>query len=257
MKWWNRFWKQRKQNDRVKVQLIAGCIGLVCFGYALYHGISLYRLLNTPVEYICTTSDSGGGLDAKLSQVQELDYIDAVSRQELTSVEITTQRGTLTVPCLKVSEDYLRDAYGLTENSAMKTFYLNQTAYESMLNMVQASEEEIVDVKVGYVMGEEKGTAKLISGSELLPNDSPYIFCTGDPVCLRKEGRQLRVRVRQQDLDGMQLRDLGQLGIQVENQNEIEENRLLQEQKLLEIKYNLIIAILCMCFVWCLKRFGR
>lgn len=257
MKWWNRFWKQRKQNDRVKVQLIVGCIGLFCFGYALYHGISLYRLLNTPVEYVCTTADFDGGLDAKLSQVQELDYIDAVSRQEVTSVEITTQRGTLTVPCLKVSEDYLRDAYGLSETSAMQTFYLNQTAYESLLKAVQSPEEEIKDVKVGYVMGEEKGTAKLISGSELLPNDSPYIFCTGDPVCLRKEGRQLRVRVRQQDLDGMQIKELGQLGIQVENQKEIEENRLLQEQKLIEMKYNLFIAALCMCFVWCLKKFGK
>lgn len=257
MKWWSEFWKLRKQNDRVKIQLIVGCIGIVCIGIAVYQGSSFYRLLHTPIEYICTCVDSNGGLETKLSQVQELDYIDAVSRQKVTSVEITTQWGTLTIPCLMVSEDYLRDAYGVNKDSGMQTFYLNQTAYENILRTIPSSETDMENMHVGYIMGEEKGIAKLLSGSERMPNDSPYAFCTGDPIRLQKEGEQLRIRVRQQDLSGVQGMELKQLGIQIENEEKLEEGRLLQEQKFLEIKYNLCIAVLCMCFVWCLKKYGK
>ena len=51
MKWWTRFWKRRKQDDRIKIMLLffIGVIGF--FADAVNSGIQVYNMMRSPVEY--------------------------------------------------------------------------------------------------------------------------------------------------------------------------------------------------------------
>ena len=47
MKWWKTFLRNRKQNDRVKLELAAVLLGLSGMILAMVHGVALYQRLQT------------------------------------------------------------------------------------------------------------------------------------------------------------------------------------------------------------------
>lgn len=261
MKWWSSFWKRRKQNDRIKIQLICFLIGMVCLGTAVHQGFQLYQMIMSPVEYILTGTGSSEQMDDKFQTMKQFSYVDAISRQQEVSLILTCPWGELSVPCLELSEEYLETAYGLSDSSAMKVIYLNQPAYEQLLQLNQYSSEEegeIENCRMGYSINEENnGMAIVIPVLEGIPNDTPYAFSKGDSVNLRKNATNVRIRLRKQDLDGMQVQELQRMGFGIVNEGDVEENRLLREIQFLHIKYDLLIAVLCFLFLGCFKKYGN
>ncbi len=261
MKWWSKFWKIRKQKDKVKLMLLFILLGIGFFGHLIYEGICLYQITITPAEYILTSYDSAGITDKQMKELWELEQVSAVSRQQELSLELAGQRGKANLTCLEISQSYLENAYGIRSCSSMQVFYVNQLAYEELLrNMgyMDGSETPKENWNMGYVLGgEESGMAKIILVTEGVPNDQPYAFHEGNSIRLAKHSPAIRVQVSQQDLDGMQVQRFRQSGLEIVNDTEVEEMLFRQETMLLQMKYDCIIAGLCLLSAGCLKKFGK
>ncbi len=56
MKWWRRFWKRRKQDDRIKIMFLffLGMLGF--FADAVNSGIQVYQMTRSPAEYVVRSS---------------------------------------------------------------------------------------------------------------------------------------------------------------------------------------------------------
>lgn len=262
MKWWSKFWKIRKQEDKVKLMVLFLLIGIGFLGHFIYEGGRLYQAVMTPAEYVLVSQAPAGVTNGQMTEIWELEPVSAVSRQQEQSLELSSQRGKMTLTCLEVSQSYLEIAYGIREYSSMQVFYVNSLAYEELLRaMGYSNEEEIMtgeDWHMGYVLGgEETGMAKIIVVTEGIPNDQPYAFHEGDSVSLAKNPSAIRVQVRQQDLDGRNVRQLRQSGLELVNEGTVQKTLLFQERELLRMKYDFFIAALCLLFVICLKIYGK
>lgn len=261
MKWWSKFWKIRKQKDKVKLILLFVLLGIGFLGHLIYEGICLYQITITPAEYILTCQNAAGITDNQMKELWEQEQVSAVSRQQELSLELAGQRGKMNLTCLEVSQSYLENAYGIRSCSSMQVFYVNKLAYDELtrsMGYAEGGEAPPTEWNMGYVLGgEDSGMAKIIFVSEGIPNDQPYAFHEGSSVKLAKNSPAIRVQVRKQDLDGMQVQRFQQSGLEIVNNTEVEETLFRQETLLLQMKYDCMIAMLCLLFAGCLKKFGK
>ena len=73
MKWWTRFWKRRKQDDRIKIMLLffIGVIGF--FADAVNSGIQVYNMMRSPVEYVVSNSSASGLTSYQMSGIETME----------------------------------------------------------------------------------------------------------------------------------------------------------------------------------------
>lgn len=256
MKWWREFWRLRKQSDRVKVMCLFFLAGIFFLADAIHGGTEVYSMVKSPAEYVVKNSAADELTSYQMNGIESIPDTGAISRQRTSQLALKAPEGEMTVECLELSEDYLIFAYGVSEESAMKTIYLNQTAGEQLLQAFQKTEIE-EDYQTEYILGEqeEAGTAKIRVLSEKLPNDTPQAFCASDSVRLSEGGGTVRVLMKRKDLDGMNDKRLATLGLQVVNAADIEKTAMQQEMKFMQIKYDMIALALCLGALFSLKKF--
>lgn len=262
MKWWNKFWKLRKQKDVVKIMLLYFVIGMGFMANAVYHGILLYRIVQSPAEYVVAKIAGSAVTETELEEIRRLEYVIAASRQQEEPVTVKYQMKEADFSCILLSESYLETAYGIRKNGAMKTFYMNRKAYEQLMQRTGSGGEELV---VSYVMeslaegdeGQKGGTAKAVLVTAGIPEEEPVVFCRGDSAELTGDVAELRVRVGRQELDGGNVRRLENLGYSVVNREEIREAEYLRELELVRIQYGAAVGGICLVSVWVLWRFGN
>ena len=254
IKYWRRFWKCRKRDDRVKIMLVFAMAGIGFFIHAVYSGIQVYTILKTPVEYVL----SGNGL---VDNIENMADVSAVSVQRESSLKLSGPWGEMTADCVELSEAYLALAYGVSETSAMKVFYLNQMAYEQFLGASNSEElsKSAEDVHVSYVLGdgEEAGEAKLRVITKGVPNDRAYVFCAGSNARLSEGSGGLRVMLAGHDLSGMAAVQMGWFGFNIDNLYEVQQASAALEMQFTVIKYDCLVTVLCLVAVISLKKYGR
>lgn len=256
MKWWREFWRLRKQSDRVKVMFLFFLAGIFFLADAIHGGTEVYSMVKSPAEYVVKNSAADELTSYQMNGIESIPDTGAISRQRTSQLALKAPEGEMTVECLELSEDYLIFAYGVPEESAMKTIYLNETAGEQLLQAFQKTEIE-ENYQTEYILGEqeETGMAKIRVLSEKLPNDTPLAFCASDSVRLSEGGGPVRVLMKRKDLDGMNDKRLATLGLQVVNAVDMEKTAMQQEMKFMQIKYDIIALALCMGALLSLKKF--
>lgn len=256
MKWWREFWRLRKQSDRVKVMFLFFLAGIFFLADAIHGGTEVYSMVKSPAEYVVKNSAADELTSYQMNGIESIPDTGAISRQRTSQLALKAPEGEMTVECLELSEDYLIFAYGVPEESAMKTIYLNETAGEQLLQAFQKTKIE-EDYQTEYILGEqeEAGMAKIRVLSEKLPNDTPLAFCASDSVRLSEGGGTVRVLMKRKDLDGMNDKRLATLGLQVVNAADIEKTAMQQEMKFMQIKYDMIALALCLGALFSLKKF--
>lgn len=254
VKCWRRFCQYRRRDDRVKVMLLLACIGIGFFLYAVYSGIQAYTMVKTPVEYIL----NGNG---HIYNIENMEDAAAVSMQRESSLTLSGPWGEMTVACVELSESYLTLAYGISETSAMKVIYLNQMAYEQLL---QASNSENAsksakEMQAVYILGdeEEKGEAKIRVIPGGVQNNTACAFCSGSSVSLSEGDGAIRVQMAGHDLDGLNAARIGQFGFQIVNAFEVQQASMELEMQFMRIKYGCLVAVLCLIAVISLGKYGR
>lgn len=256
MKWWREFWRLRKQSDRVKVMFLFFLAGIFFLADAIHGGIEVYSLVKSPAEYVVKNGAADELTSYQMNGIESIPDTGAISRQRTSQLALKAPEGEMTVECLELSEDYLIFAYGVSEESAMKTIYLNQTAGEQLLQAFQKTEIE-ENYQTEYILGEAGGNRNGENPSSFrkLPNDTPLAFCASDSVRLSEGGGTVRVLMKRKDLDGMNDKRLATLGLQVVNAADMEKTAMQQEMKFMQIKYDMIALALCLGALFSLKKF--
>lgn len=289
MSWWRRFWRLRKQNDIVKIMLLFGVLGFTFLVNAVYSGIQIYKLVNTPVEYVMS-GWYGNSSDSRLSELARLENVTAVSCQMDGAAAVKYQTIESSISYVELSEEYIESVYGIKDSGSMKNFYMNPAAYKRFTQSVyfrtavnKAGMDEIGEnagytdegLRVNYALdgqvqmenedslagnpasGIAYGTAKVVLVDTNIAGDEPYVFCKGDRVSLLKSATSVRVRAGQQDLDGMNIKRMQELGFSVANEELIIRTEYEQEIQMIKIKFGLLLAVICVVSVWALGKYGR
>lgn len=211
MKWWKKFWRIRKQEDRVKIVLLLFLLGIVFLFYGVYNGICLYQAVQTPVEYVLAGDSGEQNLGRKLNEIREWENMAGASIFRESSVLITYQGEETTFSCVELSEEYIKDVYGISQSGATKTFYMNQKAFdmvketneafsykqsgsEDTLRMTYETEEaEEGQTQLPEKERKEKKTAEIVRVKEGVNEEEPFVFSAGEKGILIKYGMGIRV----------------------------------------------------------------
>lgn len=263
MRWWKRFWILRKQNDTVKFMILFFCIGIIFLGKTLVHGARLYQAAQNPVEYGVFAS-TGKGTQAKLREVCQLEWVIFASPFRESTVSLGENGKELVFPCLELSEEYLETVYGISGNGAMKTFYVNQTAF-ALLKKAGNFGAKAKELRIAYCQQEDEGgngrspqgafsetesknpsgTAKVLLIPEPISEEEPFVCCVGDPLRLNAEEAGIRISGRP-DLEGQNITKLTEAGFTLYNAQSIRTVRQEQALQGLELKYSAAIGVICL-----------
>lgn len=272
MRWWVRLLRLRKQNDVVKVMFLFFVLGLVFLGNAINSGIHLSGIVKEPVEYVM----QGAMLDARISELEQLENVTAVSRQIEGAVAVKYNAKETTISFVELSKEYIETSYGIKDNGVMKTFYMNKTAYNNFKRSIEfTARTKTVDgeytdegIRVSYVLNEQPqsegenqmavnyGMAKVVL-VEIGSDDKPYVFCVGESIQLNTVATGVRVRVGQQDLDGMNLKRMQGVGFYVSDEMVVMKGEYQQEIQVLKIKFHVLLAAICLISVAMLGKYGK
>ena len=260
---WRKFLKLRKQNDSVKVLLIFGFIGIISLSRFFSGAFNLYRNIHQPEEYVLT---AGGlrPLTGYVDEIRKIDDIKCVCLQKEASVTLNINNRELSFSCLILSPEYMEKVYAVDEKGQMPVFYMNASAAELMKNDGQLSEKDIEEIdgcRVDYVLASdglsEKSTAKLAFLESRVAEENPLIYCSKEEGDLPEGTDNLRVCLSKGDLDGTQVNQFIRMGLDVVNKEEIRIKSANRDGQLLQIKYDGLIAALCILFIVCLIKYGK
>lgn len=259
MKWWKTFLRNRKQNDRVKLELAAVLLGLTGMILAMVHGVMLYQRLQTRMEYVLSPEGSVSQQNNRIAGIRELPAIEAVSRQVEGTITAGGAWGTMDLSYLQLSEEYLETVYGIpASHTAMAVYYLNPAAWQQLLRNAQVIDN--TDSQMELTWQEESGEKVTILAKAAdtdFGTDRPLAVTVGDSLALEKGQTGIRVCFGKRTIDNSQLLKLQNAGGTVINSEavELEQNEL--EIQGIHIKYLGALALLCLCFAWALHRYGK
>lgn len=254
MKRWNEFLKLRRQYDVVKIICLYAAIGIFFLANTFLNGIFLCREIAGSAEYIFTENRNGGLTETRMEEIRRLGCVADVSRQRVVTVSVKYKTNEAVFSCTELSESYIKTAYGITESGAMKTFYMNQTAYDELTREVTGQEKSADQgrLRVSYTP-EESGQTAAVGGTdeisavavlvaEGLPEEEPIVFCKGNGTGLSENVSQLRVLTKQQGITGENVRQIQALGFSLENVQTVREAEYRRELEMVRIKYGGVAA---------------
>ena len=265
MKWWSEFLRKRRQSDRVKLIVVFFVTGIFFAGDFIYKGIGLYKILNSPFEYVLS-SVSENVTNAQLDNLADLKDVKAASGQKEYFVTLKYQDAEADFKCIELSADYLSIVYGIQNNDSMKVFYLNQAAYDQMYKTKENEKRnETNSLTVDYTLegpeegGKKKRKAKIVLLEEQAEKEEPCVFCTGHSAEMSGKTKLVRIQIRQQEFSEMKIEQLRQMKFEVINSEEIKWSELQRDIQVLQMRYDFLLSMLSFLFVVCLnlKRIER
>lgn len=252
----------------MKLILLIFLTGTVFLISSIYHGLKLCQMVHSSVEYVLIYNSGGELQDSGIEELSGCEHVTAVSRQAGKTVNVKYHMQESSISYIELSEDYLKAVYGIEESSSMKTFYMNETAYNQFWQWIQevdgsSGSGQEGAIRISYEMSYIKmnnqgpksaaegslsmdyGMAQVIRIENDVPEDEPYVFCKGTNADLKKDADRIRIQFEKQDLDGMNREILQKLGFSVENENVLLAEDYGRRLEIIKIKYGMLIACIC------------
>lgn len=270
---WKKFLQRRRQNDAVKLALVFLLAGIVCMGGVWYNGMKLYEMLSVHTEYVLTVPGAAGTSDIriKLTRLLELSEsgefgawnrsdILAVSLQQYKSVTAMYRGQEVPISYMELSEEYLDKVYGIRREGSMRTFYLNQKAW----NTFGGSKSELL-LSCLADDTQEAGkcfnrTARFVLMAEQMPQEEPLIFAMEEQGSLAQCADSIRICFKQQGAEDRRIEILRNQGFDFEDGEALVHSayrkKLLQER----MKYVTVIGVFCfldMGILWKYSKYRR
>lgn len=270
MKWLKTFLKRRRQDDRVKIILMVILLGSFMLANSIYRVVKLQEQLGERVEYILAEEEQMPIKDSELTEWKELEHVVAISRQTEEILTIYEGEEAVMLNCIGLSDEYLSEVYGIagksSDNTAAysvaKVFYLNQQAYDMLLQaegfqgMALADGQNAADaITIEYSMGEDekKYKGKIVPAENNMGQDLPCAFFKSDKASLKKNTGGVRICVTKDDLAGEMKNYFMGKGYVITNSDAIYQRNYQYEIEILHIKYSLFIAGCCFLLAYSIK----
>ena len=257
--------KLRKQDDFVKIIFIYIIISIAMIVTILINGLNMYKTIYTSKEYVLTSakeiSDNG------YENLKKIKNISSVSKQKRESISFG---GESSFQCVKVSTKYMKEVFGVKNESGMSCFYVSRKVIDEMKNNPaevfgknddnETKSEKIQENKkteINYKTEEEEGwkTAAAILLNNSLINDEEVILMPVSDAELSEQINEVRVLVSTQDISGIFEKEVEQKQYSFADNDSLKQVQNESNILLLKIKYEIAIAVLCisMC-IFSIKR---
>ena len=222
----------RKQDDFVKLALLAFLLA----GWFLYtacaQGMEFARIQAQPIEYVAESGVSGAVFERNLQELQGTEGVAGVSRQR----ESLLTAGEKLLNVTELERGYLTECYGIELSGTGGRYWLNGEAFTGLFG------SGISSGRLTYERDEktENGDFFLFSG---FSQESAFAVTLGSTVTLG-DSQTLRVMFEHGDPSGADIRKLEGMGFTVLNQAEMQRRSFEAELALTKFIYAAIATLL-------------
>lgn len=208
------FLRLRKQNDKVKIICALILLGIFSLFLAISDLYHIYGILNKKVEYTLYAVSAED--DTALERLNSYKNVLCTSKMIQTNVSIVLQGETLDIPVHILSEQYMRDIYGIYDDYSMPVMYLSKIAVDRLKqNMVDVSREDILELK--YNLGEEEGIAviKEIPTGTIIDEEEMCVYMQADEYTLNQYSSYVLICMSKRNIDGQDIKEIKSAGYDI------------------------------------------
>lgn len=268
------FLRLRRQQDAVKIIILYVIAIGVCCGFLIRDGLRYAQITRTKEEFKLIGNDQVL-TDSKVQRVREIEGVTDVSYDVSDSVTVSYQANTTSFEAELLSEAYIQEVFGITQEGSTTTYYANTAAYKQIC---QSLSQDIAPIQtdeltVTYTSSTEQSQnanqptdsgsdASLAGGSRTarivqvdIGGDTPFICAVGDPVTLKTSGN-LRIRIARQDQSQKVLTLAGNLSFSNDNALEIYQAQAKLDQLFTRIKFELLLMLVCLVAVVTMRKYA-
>lgn len=268
------FLRLRRQQDAVKIIILYVIAIGVCCGFLIRDGLRYAQITRTKEEFKLIGNDLVL-TDSKVQRVREIEGVTAVSYDVSDSVTVTYQANTTSFEAELLSEAYMQEVYGITQESSTTTYYANAAAYSQILqslsqDIAPIQAEELTVMYTSSVEQSQSAEQLTINSSDAsqagsgrtarivqvdIGGDSPFICAVGDPVTLKTSGN-LRIQIARQDQSQKVLTLAGNLSFSNDNALEIYQAQAKLDQLFIRVKFELLLMMVCLVAVVTMRKYA-
>ena len=233
------FLRLRRQQDAVKIIILYVIAIGVCCGFLIRDGLRYAQITRTKEEFKLIGNDQVL-TDSKVQRVREIEGVTDVSYDVSDSVTVSYQANTTSFEAELLSEAYIQEVYGITQEGSTTTYYANTAAYKQICqslsqNIAPIQTDELTVTYTSSTEQSQSANQPTDSGSDAsqaggsrtarivqvdFGGNTPFICAVGDPVTLKTSGN-LRIRIARQDQSQKVLTFAGNLSFSNDNALEI------------------------------------
>ena len=265
------FLRLRRQQDAVKIIILYVIAIGVCCGFLIRDGLRYAQITRTKEEFKLIGNDQVL-TDSKVQRVRE---IEGVTDDVSDSVTVSYQANTTSFEAELLSEAYIQEVYGITQEGSTTTYYANTAAYKQIC---QSLSQDIAPIQteeltVTYTSSTEQSqntnqptdsgndasqaggsrTARIVQVD--IGGNTPFICAVGDPVTLKASGN-LRIRIARQDQSQKVLTLAGNLSFSNDNALEIYQTQAKLDQLFIRVKFELLLMLVCLVAVVTMSKYA-
>lgn len=241
MGWFNRFLRARRRDDRVKLAVIFGIIGMAFLIMSVVDGINIYKAINQPVDYI--VSSASAGWEKNIRNLEAIDGVVMAGRIRRGSVDIFTGKNTVSYDCIQVEKTYAETVYGVDKDSTGQTLYFSSAAY----NRLKRANIKREVTSVNYSLGEKRQTASV--GMAHTSDSKEELVIIINNGKFTNDDTEAAVRFDGFDITGNVVKKMEKKGFIIEDTEKEYKREMELQKNILCTKYHVIIGVLCMAFV--------
>jgi len=256
VKRWKIFWKNRKRSYRVKIMLYLGIAAAVFLVLTAIDVIDLVKYINTPAEYILSCDAVS---DAGLDQLMDIDSVSAVTPEQNQSLTVKYRANKTVTEVTCISKEYAKTVYGVERKGEMTTIFANNKAYRRILSelaVINGDPDLYSEIKVEVLVGNKYKPCRIVSIHQKIETETPFVFMITTDSVLKTHADSIRAFVPRQDTEQLAVSIIQNLGYEVMNREDILSFHNQIDRLFLEIKYHLIIAVMCGLWIVTLSRFA-
>lgn len=268
------FLRLRRQQDAVKIIILYVIAIGVCCGFLIRDGLRYAQITRTKEEFKLIGNDQVL-TDSKVQRVREIEGVTDVSYDVSDSVTVSYQANTTSFEAELLSETYIQEVYGITQEGSTTTYYANTAAYKQICqslsqNIAPIQTEELTVTYTSSVEQSQSANQPTDSGSDAsqaggsrtarivqvdIGGNTPFICAVGDPVTLKTSGN-LRIRIARQDQSQKVLTLAGNLSFSNDNAMEIYQAQTKLDQLFTRIKFELLLMLVCLVAVVTMRKYA-
>lgn len=268
------FLRLRRQQDAVKIIILYVIAIGVCCGFLIRDGLRYAQITRTKEEFKLIGNDQVL-TDSKVQRVREIEGVTAVSYDVSDSVTVTYQANTTSFEAELLSEAYMQEVYGITQEGSTTTYYANPAAYKQIIqslsqDITPIQAEELTVTYTSSVEQSQSANQSTDNGSDAsqagdsrtarivqvdIGGDSPFICAVGDPVTLKTSGN-LRIQIARQDQSQKVLTLAGNLSFSNDNVLEIYQAQAKLDQLFIRVKFELLLMLVCLVAVVTMRKYA-
>lgn len=268
------FLRLRRQQDAVKIIILYVIAIGVCCGFLIRDGLRYAQITRTKEEFKLIGNDQVL-TDSKVQRVREIEGVTDVSYDVSDSVTVSYQANTTSFEAELLSEAYIQEVYGITQEGSTTTYYANTAAYKQICqslsqDIAPIQAEELTVTYTSSVEQSQSANQPTDSGSDAsqaggsrtarivqvdIGGNTPFICAVGDPVTLKTSGN-LRIRIARQDQSQKVLTLAGNLSFSNDNALEIYQAQAKLDQLFTRIKFELLLMLVCLVAVVTMRKYA-